>query len=332
MSIDSIINLAHGLLLNNLPVKTKHTPSGWKIFNCPMCDDTRRRGGIITGGTKIRYNCFNCHFKTGWSPGPVVGEKYRLLAKALGASDEDIQALKIELLKETDLFDHDAVISDDYEFKYRQTKFDVLDLPDNTVSLDDLPDSNPVKQYAKDRGIYGLYPLLLVNDVHNRKRVTVPYTHNGELVGWTARHINPPNKQTAKYVQRTQTGYVFNIDRFTDSYREIVIVTEGVFDAILVDGISVLGNTMTPEQANLINSLGKRVILCPDRDKPGKELIAQAINVGWEVSFPPWADDCKDAADACSRYGRLLTVESIIKYTITNKTKIEVMMRMMTIG
>ena len=116
-----------------------------------------------------------------------------------------------------------------------------------------------------------------------------------------------------------------------EATKEVTLV-EGVFDAILIDGVSVLGNTMSHEQMHTINRLDKRVILCPDRDEAGKELIAQAIDAGWEVSFPPWEVSCKDAADATARYGRLLTIESIIKYATGNKTKIKVKTRMMNIG
>ena len=86
---------------------------------------------------------------------------------------------------------------------------------------------------------------------------------------------------------------------------------------------------MTPEQAHLIDKLGKRVILCPDRDKPGKDLIEQALTLGWEVSFPPWHPDVKDAAEAVNKYGRLLTVASIIKYATSNNVKIQVQSKML---
>ena len=82
-----------------------------------------------------------------------------------------------------------------------------------------------------------------------------------------------------------QSGYVFNIDKFVDTDRDFVVVVEGVFDAILIDGISVLGNGVI-EQAHPIDKLNKRVILCPDRDSAGKDLIEKAIELGWEISFP----------------------------------------------
>jgi len=107
------------------------------------------------------------------------------------------------------------------------------------------------------------------------------------------------------------------------------VVCEGLIDAILLDGVSVMGNSVTPEQAHLIDKLGIRVVLCPDRDRPGKQLIEQAMELGWDVSFPPWSHDCKDAGDAVSKYGRLLTLSSIMEHATDNRIKIQVKTKML---
>ena len=126
-----------------------------------------------------------------------------------------------------------------------------------------------------------------------------------------------------------EKGFVFNVDAFAETEREIVIVTEGVFDALLIDGVAIQGNSVGAEQAHLIEKLDKRVILCPDRDSAGKELIDQALELGWEVSFPNWAPDIKDAADAVQRYGRLATLYSIINNATDNKIKAQVKAKML---
>jgi len=323
--IEQIVESVHRLLIDNLPVKNNKTPSGWRTFDCPMCNDSRKRAGVITNGTKISYHCFNCNYTTGWSPSPHMGKRFRGLAEKLGASKKNLHEVQIELLKNSEELDN----TDDSNYVFNLSKFDTVELPDNAENIEELDDHNPLKQYAKSRGLLGLYPLLHFNDIANKKRVIVPFTFNGEVVGWTGRHISPPDKETPKYLHKLQPGYVFNIDRFADSKREIVIVTEGVFDAILLDSIAVLGNSVTPEQAHLIDKLGKRVILCPDRDNAGKELIEQAVALGWEVSFPSWAPDIKDAADAVERYGRVATLQSIIGGATDNKIKIQVKTKMM---
>lgn len=320
MTVESVIEQTHRLLLDNLPVRTNRTPSGWMTFDCVMCHDKRKRAGIIESGAKISYNCFNCGYSTGWSPGVHLGKKYKDLAERLGASQKDIHDVQMALMKygnELDTVDTD-------EFTYSISKFETREFPEGAVPLETLPEDHELKNYARDRGILGAYPLVHFPDLANRKRVIVPFYYNNTLVGWSGRHINPPDKDTPKYLHNLQSGYVFNVDAFANDDRAIVIVVEGIFDAILIDGVSVLGNSMTPEQAHLIERLNKRIIVCPDRDAAGKNLIEQAVALGWEVSFPPWAPDIKDAADAVARYGRLATIQSILDYATSNTTKIKV--------
>ena len=294
-------------------------------MDCPMCTDKRKRGGLITTGAKISYNCFNCGFTTGWEPNPTLGKKYKQLATTLGADTQDIHKVTIELMKYSEELETESAS----DYVYNLQKFNTEQIPESAMAVDDLPDDHAVKEYAKQRGLLGLYPLLYFDEKLYKQRLVVPFTYNNDVVGWTGRHISPPDKQTPKYLHKMQPGYVFNIDRFADSKRQIVIVTEGVFDAILVDGIAIQGNSVGPEQAHLIEKLGKRIIVCPDRDEAGIELMLQAAELGWEVSFPPWHVDCKDAADAVQRYGRLATVSSIIKHATNNKLKIEVKAKML---
>jgi hypothetical protein len=291
-----------------------------------MCSDKRKRAGIITSGAKISYNCFNCKYTTGWSPSPYIGQKFKDLATRLGASESDIHSVQVNLMRCQE--ELEGLETEGYV--YNLSKFETIELPSNVQMVEDLPLEHDVRQYARRRGLEGLYPLLYFpDDTLFVKRLVVPFTFNGEVIGWTSRHIAPPDKQTPKYLHKMPSGYVFNVDRFADSDREIVIVVEGVFDAICIDGVAVLGNHVTPEQAHLIERLGKRVILCPDRDEPGKELIEEALALGWEVSFPPWEKDIKDAADAVAKYGRLLTIASIIKHSTDNKIKAQVKAKML---
>jgi hypothetical protein len=321
-----LVDQVHRLLMDNLPLQNGKTPGGWTTFNCPMCSDRRKRAGVIQSGSKISFHCFNCQYTTGWAPAPRLGGKYKKLVETLGVQVTDIHKVVLDLMK----FGEELEIEDtDDSYVYSAAEFKTHSLPDETTMVEDLPDDHKVKQYAIERGLLGKFPLLHINNPVYSARLTIPFMYNNKLVGWTGRHVNPPNKETAKYLLNTQPGYVFNIDRFVDSDRDFVIVVEGVFDAVFVDGISVLGNVVTPEQAHLIDKLNKRVILCPDRDEPGKELIDQAVDLGWEVSFPPWHPDIKDAADAIERYGRLLTVKSIVDFATNNKVKIRVQSKML---
>jgi len=125
-----------------------------------------------------------------------------------------------------------------------------------------------------------------------------------------------------KYVTDVQPGYVFNMDT-QDWTRKFVIVTEGPFDAITVSGVSILGSEINDTQRELINNLNRQVIVVPDRDAPGEKLITQAIEFGWSVAFPEWDKTVGDVAEAVLKYGRLFTIQSILKSTESSKLKID---------
>jgi DNA primase len=108
-----------------------------------------------------------------------------------------------------------------------------------------------------------------------------------------------------------------------DWSRKFVLVTEGPFDAITVSGVSILGSEINDTQRELIEGLNRRVIVVPDRDSAGQKLIDQAIEFGWSVAFPKWQDEVADVADAVLKYGRLFTIQSILKTAESSKLKID---------
>ena len=78
----------------------------------------------------------------------------------------------------------------------------------------------------------------------------------------------------------------------------------------------------------MIDSLNRKVIVVPDRDRPGEKLINQAIEFGWNVAFPEWDNDITDVADAVLKYGRLFTIQSILNSTESSKLKIDLKRKM----
>ena len=108
--VEHIVESVHRLLLDNLPIRTNTTPSGWRTFDCPMCSDQRKRAGIIIGGPKISYHCFNCSFTTGWSPNPHLGRKYRDLADKMGADTKTIHGIQILLMQNSELLQNTETV------------------------------------------------------------------------------------------------------------------------------------------------------------------------------------------------------------------------------
>jgi DNA primase len=157
------------------------------------------------------------------------------------------------------------------------------------------------------------------------ERLIIPFYWRGDIVGYTGRLFEDIEK--VKYVTDVQPGYVFNMDT-QDWTRKFVIVTEGPFDAITISGVSILGSEINDIQRELINNLNRQVIVVPDRDAPGEKLINQAIEFGWSVAFPEWDKTVGDVAEAVLKYGRLFTIQSILKSTESSKLKIDLKRKM----
>jgi DNA primase len=152
-----------------------------------------------------------------------------------------------------------------------------------------------------------------------RPHVTIPFTYDGKIVGWCARFLD---NKAPKYINHTQPGYVFGTELQNDSW-QCVIVVEGIFDALCIDGLAVMHNTVSDAQARLIRNLGREVIVVPDHDKAGLELIDRAIELGWSVSIPEWPSDVKDVNDAVVKFGKLATLLTIMQSQETSRIKIE---------
>ena len=302
-----------------LPPRAKSSPSGWTSFNAPCCQhrghkpDTKKRAGVRFE-TGIVYNCFNCKFSTGWQPGSPIGEKMKALLRWMGADDDKIKEMSFEALKTE---------SPDYIAKPVETKieFNEKALPEGALSLmewsklieDNLElseDFVKVLTYLINRG----YANPFEHDFYwsptpgLRDRIIIPFRWENKIVGNTARKIRVG---APKYLSDQPAHYVFNFDKQTED-QKYIFVCEGPFDAYAVDGVGLLTNEISPEQARIINSLGVTVIVIPDQDKAGLELIDQAVEYRWGVAFPNWGDNIKDCADAVKSYGKLfVTVDAI---------------------
>jgi hypothetical protein len=329
-------------VLNLLPAKRKHT-NKWISFNAPCCEhrgesrDTRGRGGIATGadGT-VSYHCFNCKFKTSYRPGRLLGFKFKQLLEWLGASDNVVQRLNIEALRVRDLIAPPEAV----EKKVQETTFSPRPLPPDSTSFAHwrtmlaLTDENytiprslndaVVYINARDCTLMDRYEFYVTEDTayNMHRRVIVPFTWKGEIIGYTARAVDTDIK--TKYHSSYEPNYVFNIDKQKPT-SAFVIVCEGPFDAMAVDGVAILGNEISDEQVDIINSLKREVIVLPDWDEPGQVMIDAALENNWTVSFPVWRETCKDAGEAVSRYGRLFVLKSILDGRQTNGLKIELL-------
>lgn len=339
-------------ILGRLPASSKPASNGWISFNAVCCHnrgeslDSRRRGGLhpnVDGS--ISYSCFNCGYTASYFPGRPLNAKFRQLLSWMGTSDADIKRLVIEALRIKEL----GIVPSARAPEEVKIEFDEITMPDSTSELIALAQYfeqtnwensevfvNTVEYINSRRIAFGeaanAYEFYLTQTTTNNlhKRVIIPFYWQKKLVGYTARALDATVKP--KYINRNGTNYVFNLDRQLATSK-FVIVCEGPFDAMSINGIAVLGNTISDTQVDIIDNLGKEVIVVPDFDVEllengkqkwaGGKLVDRAIEVGWDVSFPVWSETCKDINAAIMQYGRLFVLSSIIAAKQTSKLKIE---------
>lgn len=333
-----------------LPVKRRQNAKGWWTFDAPCCDhrghnrDTRGRGNFLasTDGT-MRANCYNCGFKAKYSGGDI-SKNFEAWMVYLGVPREKIQQAKLEILSKKLSGELEIVEKQEY---FKAENFPEIELPAGSRPISEwLQDQHPPDEmikcveYLAGRGRAVAenwdyhwapnFPGLAGRRILLNHRVIIPFKHRGKIVGWTGRYHGKPPSGISKYHNSdVPPGYLFNPDAITAAGRKFVLITEGPFDAIAIDGVAALGSTLNGSQIAWLNSTDKEKIVVPDLQAKNQDLIDFALNQGWSVSFPEWEEKVKDAAEASQRYGRLYTLHSILAARTDSQLKIGIKRQML---
>ena len=311
-------------ILQVVPGKKKTTQSGWHSFNAICCHyrghkaDRRSRGGIKFDGENWSYHCFNCGFKCTFTLGRTLTRNTRQLLSYCGMDKDDINKYSLESLQHKDLLDFAKA-----KREKKKVKFKEMHLPDAELIDENNPKHEIYVSYLNKRKIrINDYPFMCTPDAEGRQanRVIIPYTYENKIVGHTSRYLDD---RTPKFINEQQQGYVFGYDLQKPEY-EVCIVTEGIFDALSINGCALTHNTISEDQAEILKNLNKKVIVVPDQDKTGLQICDRALDLGFYISIPEWEDDVKDVNDSVVKYGKLATLLSILQTATNSKIKIEV--------
>ena len=303
-------------VISFLPGKRKQTSGGWISFNAPCCvhnsesADRRQRGGIKNTDQGWSYHCFNCGFTASFVLGRTLTFKARKLLVWLNVPQEEIKRINLESLRHRNI---EGILNErQLAVRPMEIQFEECDLPADTEELTDSARDDLI-----NRGITVDYPYLSKRGT--RPGIVVPFTYDGQIVGHTTRFLDD---RIPKYIQDIQPGYVFGTDLQRNNWHTVIVV-EGVFDALSINGVAVLHADINDAQSRLIRSLEREVVVVPDQDLPGMRLVERAVELGWSVSMPEWPAGVKDVNDAVICMGRLATLLTIMQSKETSRIKIE---------
>jgi len=307
------------------------TPSGFEKRDCMLCHlrghgvDRRDRFGIMFSSDSISLHCFNCGYKSYWKHGDQFSKSFREFLMEIGMDSHEVarwQFAFFTITKRFGLDQHNESPFDDVALSFPHSVLSTWKEMDNdfvpfTQEKEELTSKEQrVWKYAKERGLLR-YKDRIGWSASQPTRLMIPFYHNRKIVGMTGRSINNSRpKYLDRYSDRdTSSTYLFNYHSNLMSDNEYVIVTDGILDALHTNGVATMRSDLNDKQQELINHLNKRkrVILVPDFDQAGFDFSMYAEKNGWYISTPHWKEYIKDIDDMVGKYGRLLTIYSIIK-------------------
>ena len=237
-------------ILSYLPAKRKTSSSGWISFNAPCCthngesQDKRQRGGLMLNDQGWSYHCFNCGFKASFVLGRNLSFKARSLMRWMNVPQEEIERVNLESLKHKSII---GILDDRQRVanELQNIRFDDRDIPDAELIA---PGDEHYWAYLKNRHVPMDYPFMKTTNVNGRDHIIIPFTYDNRIVGLSARFLDD---RTPKYINDIQPGYVFGTDLQNDAWN-YVLVMEGVFDALSINGLAVLHADINDAQVKLI--------------------------------------------------------------------------------
>jgi hypothetical protein len=325
------------LIRSKISFNYKKANTGFEPVICAVCNDYKPRGGFKFDGNIIGFNCFNCGTDGVFEEGSThMSKKFRKILNAFQIPDDEIDKILAEnFIKNGGLNlkinskneEKEIITLDQLNNKSRLTFFTPeVKLPKNSIKINKTNPQNDLEKnvvnYLLKRKVLNTnhdFYISLENEFKNR--VIIPFLRQGKIIYWQARSINDDVKQRYLNCPSNKTAILYNYDELIRYSDLPLFVTEGVFDAIPINGVALIGSTINEVKKELLNKVKRRIIFVIQRDKNGASLAYEALKNNWEISFPP--EGFNDVNKAVIETGISWTVNMIMKNIPKNKIEAE---------
>jgi len=312
------------LILSKIPLG-RQSNTGFYQVKCPCCNDYKERGGWKIEGDSVFYSCFNCPTRGGFdsSSGKLMSKTFIQILKDFGVSDRELNETRTTLL----INQHengDKVITSESLQKVSLFTPEVQ-LPEGVIRVDGVncPSelSNPIAKYLEGRRL-SIHDYPFFASLTNKKfarRVIIPYYRQGKIIYWQARSIDNANPRYLN-CEVSKSAVLFNSDELFRNRGLPLFVCEGVFDALHLGGIGLLGSTLSDAKIELLQKTERELIFVIDQDIKGKALGQRVIRekLG-SITFVPIIKG--DVCDSVVQNGKIWTVYELLRGKINDETK-----------
>jgi hypothetical protein len=287
---------------------------GFYSFKCQCCHDYKVRAGFKFEHNMIGYNCWNCGKAGKYEEfSGKISKNMRGILNAYDIDDSEIS----------------TVVNSAFFFKKEEeessislaslakvnTITPIVTLPSKSFKLGSTADFSEYQEkiinYLISRKVnFDKYPFYFSLNDRYINRVVVPFYRDGALVYWQARAIDD-NKKRYENAMVSRDAVIFNVDKLFNHTNAPLFVAEGIFDAMMFDGVAILGSKLTPAKLELLKKSTRKLIFVIDKDKNGKHLAEEVIRHGWKIAFSP--EGTEDLNTSVQRFGLIWTANELVK-------------------
>lgn len=314
--------LLEDLIRQKIPFIYKKASTGFEPVICQACNDYKPRGGIKIDNGTVGFHCFNCGADGMFEEGSTsISKKFREILNAFQISDEEIDAVLasnfmaagglVKINREDKAITLDTLTKNKKSFVTPEVKLPVGSFKINKTNPSSELEQLAVKYLTDRLVINAKHDFFLSLDKNYQNRIIIPFLRNDKIIYWQARALYDDMQPRYLNCSIHKTAVLYNYSELTRYSALPIFVTEGVFDAIPINGVAIIGSELNNVKVELLKRSKRRVIFVIQRDKNGKQLAHAALENGFEISFPP--DGYNDVNKAAVETGLSWTLNNIMK-------------------
>lgn len=297
---------------------------GFYSLKCGVCNDYKVRAGFKFENSSIIYNCWNCSTAAVYEEfSGKISKNFRKILNAYSIEDSDISTvINTAFFNKKEPESKTITLASLVKIN---TSTPEIKLPPKSFPLghDEFIDyQSKLVDYLTSRGIDIMkYKFYFSLEERFKDRIIIPFYRDGKLIFWQARSIDSAEKKRYDNAIVPRTAVMFNMDKLNHYSPGVLFVVEGIFDAMPIDGVAILGSALTEAKIELLKKSNRKLIFVIDKDDNGRHVAEIALKHGWGITFAP--DNANDVSNSIQRYGIIWTVNELMKKVCYSKDDAE---------
>jgi hypothetical protein len=286
----------------------RQAATGFFALKCRCCNDYKERAGFKFDNGHVGYSCFNCGKAARYEEDSGhISRNMREVLYSFGLTAEQLE----EVIGSAFFFKKAESSKITLESLHKvSTVTPTIELPPLSRELGGCLDHLELQEkyvaYLDGRCVdFNRYKFYFSLDPKFKDRVIVPFFRAGRLIYWQARSIHDDEKKRYENPSITRNAVMFNTDELYRHADLPLLVTEGVFDAMMFDGVAMLGSKLNDAKIELLRQSPRRIIFVIDKDDNGRKLAETVLDLGWNITTAP--EGAKDVNDSVQKFGKCWT-------------------------